>query len=560
MAAHRELFSAACPGAFRAAGPRRTDRPRRPEPGLPSDGILSAAVIERVRPARKDGGDVQRRHLGGNAARLLPPLGGRPPPRRPARTARRGRPARGHAPDLRRLRLHDGPGGSGRRRPRRPGPSTDDKTPKDAGEYTVRLVKARELFKPTAPSWIASSPRVDGDRVYVGAVHGAAFRSGAVYCLDRATGAVRWAFNDGGAMKDVFSSPCVADGKVYIGEGFHQHSGCKMYCLDADSGKKLWQVQTGSHTESSPCVVDGKLYFGAGDDGLFCVDAATGVPVWHEGKGLHVDASPLVVGGRLYCGSGVGDAYQETCVFCLDAATGKEIWRSRPTCRCGANRLWPAAGSTSAQATATSWTARARGRWRRASRSRPGPCSATTPPTATAFGADDVPDGVHVHPAVDRGGVYFASRDHHCYCLDRADGRMLWKKDLGSPVVASPALVGCPECGCSVSLYVAAGDGQMYCLDPQTGCGSGFWMWPRNRSSRPSCFRRRPSWSAMRRTATIGGSMSAAGSTTSSAASCTASRIFGSGHDAADRSPCDLAVRGPSAGGNQGCRSHGRSE
>ena len=44
--------------------------------------------------------------------------------------------------------------------------STDDKTSKAAGEFAVRLVKTRGLFKPTAPSWIASSPRVDGgDRV-----------------------------------------------------------------------------------------------------------------------------------------------------------------------------------------------------------------------------------------------------------------------------------------------------------------------------------------------------------------------------------------------------------
>ena len=347
--------------------------------------------------------------------------------------------------------------------------STDDKTSKGAGEFAVRLVKTRGLFKPTAPSWIASSPRVDGDRVYVGAVHGAAFRSGAVYCLDRATGAVRWAFNDGGRMKDVFSSPCVADGKVYIGEGFHQHSDCKLYCLDADSGKKLWQVQTGSHTESSPCVVDGKAYFGAGDDGLFCVVAATGAPVWHEGKGLHVDASPLVVGGRVYCGSGVGDAYQETCVFCLDAATGKEIWR-KPTdlpvwgeSTLAGGRLYVGAGNGNFV------DSEGEGALAESKAKPAGALLCYNAANGDRIWRYDVADGVHVHPAVDRGCVYFASRDHHCYCLDRADGRMLWKKDLGSPVVASPALVGCPECGCSVSLYVAAGDGQLYCLDPQTG-------------------------------------------------------------------------------------------
>ena len=89
--------------------------------------------------------------------------------------------------------------------------------------------------------WIASSPVVDGERVYVGVVLPSAFKgSGAVYCVDRKTGKEIWMFNEGGDMKDVFSSPCVADGRLYIGEGFHQHADCKLYCLDAATGKKLW--------------------------------------------------------------------------------------------------------------------------------------------------------------------------------------------------------------------------------------------------------------------------------------------------------------------------------
>src|SRR5205807_2286647 len=107
-----------------------------------------------------------------------------------------------------------------------------------AGEHAVRVVRITKLFKPTEPSWIASSPTVDGDRLFVGVVHGTAFRSGALYCLDRATGRQRWMFNDGGAMKQIFSTPCVADGRVYVGEGFHVDPVCKLYCLDAETGRK----------------------------------------------------------------------------------------------------------------------------------------------------------------------------------------------------------------------------------------------------------------------------------------------------------------------------------
>src|SRR5262249_39476070 len=122
------------------------------------------------------------------------------------------------------------------------------------------------------------------------------------------------------------SSPCLADGRLYIGEGYHQDSNCKLYCLNADSGAKLWEFPTGSHTESSPCVADGKVYFGAGDDGLYCVDAATGKEVWHF-PGFHFDASPVLSKGRVLIGAGIGDVYKETALFCLDAANGNVVWR-----------------------------------------------------------------------------------------------------------------------------------------------------------------------------------------------------------------------------------------
>src|SRR5262249_28427740 len=113
---------------------------------------------------------------------------------------------------------------------------------------------------------------------------------------------------------------------LYIGEGFHEDRECKLYCLDAQTGKKLWEFTTESHTESSPCVADGRVFFGAGDDGVYCLDAATGEMVWNY-RGLHVDSSPLVLGKRLYAGSGVGDVEEATAVFCLNTVDGKEVWR-----------------------------------------------------------------------------------------------------------------------------------------------------------------------------------------------------------------------------------------
>ena len=179
-------------------------------------------------------------------------------------------------------------------------------------------------FRPEGAGQIASSPLVVGDRVYVGATLGTLGPQGVVYCLDRATGKVVWDTRKTlKRMKQIsISSPVLADGKLYIGEGYHQDVNCKVYCLNAETGKEVWNFPTGSHTESSPFVTGGKVYIGAGDDGLYCLDAADGTEVWHY-NGLHIDANPVVHDKRLYVGAGAGDVYKETAIVCLDTETGK---------------------------------------------------------------------------------------------------------------------------------------------------------------------------------------------------------------------------------------------
>jgi outer membrane protein assembly factor BamB len=74
----------------------------------------------------------------------------------------------------------------------------------------------------------------------------------------------------------------------------------------------------------------------------------------------------------------------------------------------------------------------------------------------------DVADGVLAQPVVDQASVYFVSRDRHCYALDRGMGKVQWARDLGSPVVAAPALAGSYLC-------VTSSQGLVYRLSADTG-------------------------------------------------------------------------------------------
>lgn len=327
----------------------------------------------------------------------------------------------------------------------------------NSGNELRTQVEPAWVFEQVERGAIVSSPRIVGDRVYVGAIRDVGLStSGVVYCLDRETGRKVWAFDDDGAMQHMFSSSCVADGRLYIGEGMHANHVCKFYCLDAATGRKLWDFETAGHIESSPCVADGWVFFGSGDDGLYALDAATGRKLWHFEGPLHIDTSPTVVAGRLYCGSGVSRTRKATEVFCLDAADGQVLWR-QPT-------DLPAWGSPAVDGDRV-FVGLGNGRLVRDAEPPEKPAGALwclDAATGKPGWRFDVPNGVLARPAVDAERVYFGARDGYCYAIDRRDGRLCWRESLGSPVVTSPALAG-------GYIFVAGADGRVARLAKVTG-------------------------------------------------------------------------------------------
>jgi outer membrane protein assembly factor BamB len=132
----------------------------------------------------------------------------------------------------------------------------------------------------------------------------------------------RWNFTTGGA---VISSPCVVDGKVYVGS-----MDKNIYSLDALSGSLVWNYTTGSGIKSSLAVVNRKVYAVPEDGNVYCLNAENGSLIWKTPAGGYIPAhfdsvvrlrsSPIVVGGRVYVGS------LDTNLYCLDANSGAVIW------------------------------------------------------------------------------------------------------------------------------------------------------------------------------------------------------------------------------------------
>lgn len=150
------------------------------------------------------------------------------------------------------------------------------------------------------PSWTAAIKAG-------GSIEGAA-------CLD---GDGKRVWRTGWPGKGSHSTPCVADGRCYV-------NGAKtLYCLDAASGKELWQAPVEAESASSPLVADGIVVILAGT--LTGFDALSGAVRWTSSvSGGNCSPVLWATGGAKYvlCRTKAGLA-------CVKLATGEVLWKAK---------------------------------------------------------------------------------------------------------------------------------------------------------------------------------------------------------------------------------------
>jgi outer membrane protein assembly factor BamB len=323
------------------------------------------------------------------------------------------------------------------------------------------------VFEPKEKGEILSTPCVTPERVFVAVHHRAGIsQDGRLYALDPATGTVLWTFDDDGALKPTFSSPAYADGRVFIGEGYHTDKDSKLFAIDAATGKKLWEFQTSSHTESSPAVGEGKVVCGAGDDGVYCLDAATGQKLWQYviPGGLHVDSNPLIFQGRVYGGSGTSEKSHNNRLFCLDLKSGQEVWTEKTE--------YSAWGSPASAGNTVLFTT-GNGTFSFDRKPIAGLLLCRDAATGKPVWDRALPNSLVAKPAVDRYQVYVGCKDGNLYAIDRQTGEVVWNKTLQAPVLAAPTVDVHPEMKTGEVLYAIGSTGVLEALSPNDG--STYW-------------------------------------------------------------------------------------
>jgi len=154
---------------------------------------------------------------------------------------------------------------------------------------------------------IVGSPVVAGDAVYVGD------SEGTIYALDAVSGNKRWEFETGGR---IWTSPAVSDGVVYVGN----YDG-SLYALSSRDGSQLWKFESPAAIASSPVVSGDNVFLGTFDRYLYAIGSADGEERWRfEGENWFW-ASSLVKDNVVYAGC------LDHKIYALEVRTGKELWQ-----------------------------------------------------------------------------------------------------------------------------------------------------------------------------------------------------------------------------------------
>jgi outer membrane protein assembly factor BamB len=232
--------------------------------------------------------------------------------------------------------------------------------------------------------------------------------SGRVFALDADTGKVLWEDRVKGAIA---SAPAIADGTAYITSMDGMLTAYRL----AD-GKRLWQYSTGgSPIESSPLVHAGKVYFGAWNGTVYAVDARRPKLVWSRSMSAEIKGSVALAGERILVGDYSGR------VSAFGAASGEERWTYR-----GGQRFYGGPGVSGNLAVIGDVG---------------GAVIALDVRTGAERWRHTTGDWVYGSPAIADGRVFIGSYDGNFQALDLATGAVRWTHAAGGRISGSATVI-----------------------------------------------------------------------------------------------------------------------
>jgi len=182
------------------------------------------------------------------------------------------------------------------------------KVSEKASLSAYRLSDGAKLWTRRYSALAHTTPALDGDRIVL------ACSDHKVYCLDAESGRAVWEVKTEGPLT---ASPAISAGRVLAAS-----EDGTLYCLALEDGKLLWRYKTEAPLKLGPAAARGGVFLAAGDGRIRCLLLGTGHPVWEKELGSLPAASPVILETMIFA------ACLDGTVRCLRGGTGEELWRT----------------------------------------------------------------------------------------------------------------------------------------------------------------------------------------------------------------------------------------
>ncbi len=198
--------------------------------------------------------------------------------------------------------------------------------------YCINAKNGSYIWYFQTEGFVISSPAIYDDKVYFSSVEDSEWE-GKLYCLNANTGKKIWEFS---IYTSFYSNPIIVDGKLYLGsleKNGDVFTG-KMTCFNSLNGNVIWEYTIGEDEFlyfSTPAIADGKVFFitskqTEGEYGsIFCLNSNNGQEIWKE-PAVSTLTSPAISNGYVYFTS-YNPTNGRDILLCLDADDGMEKWR-----------------------------------------------------------------------------------------------------------------------------------------------------------------------------------------------------------------------------------------
>lgn len=156
---------------------------------------------------------------------------------------------------------------------------------------------------------IVASPLQVGDTAYIGTA------DNRVVALDATTGEKQWDFETG---HSIWGQPAYRDGVLFV-----TSMDRTLRALDASNGEELWQVPFAGAIASGPVLNDDLAYVSDFDSQVHALKIQNGEEAWAAPATNWVWGSPAYADGVVYYADVEGN------VFAVDALTGAALWQQK---------------------------------------------------------------------------------------------------------------------------------------------------------------------------------------------------------------------------------------